>query len=407
MSVEQKNGFTLVESIVAVALLCIVVVSATSLTTFYIVNVSKKSRALATASQIESAILDTAQDLDKIRPIAGSLMKGHSPSEFSVHNSEMGLWASLRTPVQLEEDGRFCTSTNCRIQTIIDIKCFPSTAYPDCRLAYSIEVKKSQDDNIPPQRLGAAQLPFKDSDYTVLLPYDVFSQSLTADCGDQENQYIMTGFNNNSGQIYCASTPSVSCPAHQIPVGINFVASPLGGGRFEMKCADMRRVSCPLNYVLNRFSPRTLDSRSDVQVPTCVFVGKRQQDWRGVLSGAPPIASTVVCPEFYETTLPTCSATWNDTPVTCGTCDCNCRTTCRNSVCTQTCDTCGGEGVLQPVRGTCNPVVSGAAVAASVFIPAQPSCACGGSPATYASSITLSGGSCQITVPETVPGVVR
>ena len=175
-----------------------------------------------------------------------------------------------------------------------------------------------------------------------------------------------------------------------------------------MKCADMRRLSCPANYVLNRLSPPSLDSRTGAQTPTCVFVGKTRQDWRGVISGAPPLASVAVCPENYSTTLPTCSATWQDTAVTCGSCDCNCRTVCTSGpkpVCTETCDTCGGEGTLQPVRGVCTPVVSGGSVAAFVSIPAQPSCACGGSPATYASSITLSGGRCELILPDTVPGV--
>lgn len=409
--VKSRQGFTLIESIMAMALLGIVVSSAISLTSFYISNVSKKSRLMATATAVESAILDNSQDLERIRPLASKLMLGQRPSEFSINSKDGFLLASLGAPVHLAEDGTSCFGkAHCPIETSIDIKCFPSAAYPDCRLAYSIFIRGSEKEKIQLQRIGAATLPFTDDDYTVLLPYDIFSQSLDNDCSDQANNYVMTGFNNNTGQVYCASTPNIACPTNQIPVGIVFVSSALGGGRFEMKCVDTRRVSCPTNYVLNQFSPQSLDSRLSAQVPRCVFVGKSKEAAPGSITAAPPLAPTLVCPGNYRATMPLCSVVWQDTPVTCAKCDCNCTTTCSNadpSSCATSCETCGGEGTLLPNHGVCSPSISEDTVAASVSSVEQPSCYCGGKPSTVATSITVYGISCELAVPEFLPGVVQ
>ncbi|NUN06816.1 MAG: type II secretion system protein [Bdellovibrio sp.] len=411
LRIKNRQGLTLIESVVAMALLGIVVSSAISLTSFYVSNVSKKSRLLATATAIETAILDHSQDLERIRPLAPNLMRGQRPAEFSVNSKDGFLLASLGAPVHLTEEGKSCFGTaNCPIETSIDIKCFPSTAYPDCRLAYSIFVRGSEQGKIQLQRIGTAKLPFTDQDYTVLLPYDIFSQSLENDCSDQANSYVMTGFNNNTGQVYCASTPTLGCPTNQIPVGIIFVPSALGGGRFEMKCVDTRRALCPTNYVLSRFSPQTLDSRVAAQTPQCVFVGKSKEVAPGSITASPPLAPTRVCQENYRATMPLCSVVWQDTPVTCGKCQCNCQTTCANadpSSCTTSCDTCGGEGTLLPNHGECSPAVSEDTIAASVSSAEQPSCRCGGKPSAVATSITVYGISCELTVPEVLPGVVQ
>lgn len=407
---KNTSGFTIIESLVAVLLLGVVTMAATGLFNYYYVSSSKKSRALSVAFEMEGAILSSVQDINFMRPMAAGLLAGTPPSQFEIKDSQGMILAKKGTSLRFTDMKKNCLpNETCHLQTAIDIKCFPATPYPDCRLAYQIQFLSPQE-QVQTQNLGAASLPFKDEDYYVILAYDIFSQDKTNNCNDDGSKYLLTGFNKNTGSLLCASTPTTSCPPGQLPIGMSFVPHPAGGGSLQMKCVGTKKVSCPTNYVLNSFTPQSMDSRVASPNPECVFPTVDQTPWEAPLTGAPPIPSTSVCTKYYNTSTPSCSVSWQDSPVTCGTCSCNCRGgECSGSppVCTPvTCDTCGGEGTLYPVHGTCNPVGSGQSASATVSIPAQPSCRCGGSPSTIPTSVTLNG-VCNLTEPKKVTGTVQ
>lgn len=318
----SQSGSSLVEVLMATVLIAISALVMAGMLKNFIVLGSNKDRAIELAMEYESLIISASQDLEANRDAAPELFLGNSDVNFEVKNSSDVVVAKNNQVLGFFENGNSCdpTSQICRLTSEVRIRCFGQIgASYDCRLGYKVLVNDQK--GIPVRAFGVRseqidQAGFEDENFGLMLAYDAFSQNntdLTNECEEMSSK-ILTGYNKETGQVYCASLPETACAANQFPIGLNYDSA---AHRFLMVCGRSWQAFCPENYAIKDVDMKgALTGSGDI---TCVFVGKKSVPWRNSPASAQSINKRF-CPEHYVTQA-SCSPVNGSITYSPGTCD--------------------------------------------------------------------------------------
>lgn len=200
----------------------------------------------------------------------------------------------------------------------------------------------------------------------------------------------------------CIDLPKASCPTGTLAKNLVLSNNQLG-----LQCVTPNRITCPTNYVLQTFTPSSLDPSSTVS-GTCVFISKKSVPWKNPPPTTPVSVSGNFCPpQHYRARITSCTArVTSQTNGFCPNVSCNCRSVCTpcppmsppfcTPSCSTVCDSCP-----PPVRnpspanlGSTTSSTSGTSATCSINTSGQQ---CGSS---WTGTVTMTG-TCELIDPET------
>jgi hypothetical protein len=300
------SGFSIIEALVASVIVMGAFLGLAS-AMIQTQQLGPKSKILNTMLHLESEIASQLQNPDAFVAV-------HSVNDLQtliLKDSSSNILAKA-TPGSIsyfDISGQPCPSKNtstCFISTELGFDCTTVIgSYNFCQAAYSIQAdvndfKVSVHPRGVAKKIGAAFSKVS-GDYSTPISFNMYNGSKGQEgCDSSSDAFLVTGYERDTGKVFCAKRPQQACPAGSIAVGIKFVPSgslPITGS-FELDCRAMKKVGCDTGYVLYNFDPSKLYPTSSV-TGQCVFAGADDVTHSVTKSQLNYVAGTL-CPPDYD-----------------------------------------------------------------------------------------------------------
>lgn len=296
MRLYSNRGITLVESLVAVALLGFVAYTFASV--FGIIGRgTQRAKASSLMVKLESSILSALESPDSFKNV--NVQKGLQDgtlTEFELNflGQKLARWKSgLETPLRFdvlsEEECSAALKPSCSIR--VDFALRKTNVNPPHRWRFSYRISHDptlKGSETPLKRLGAQSLGpnFLNNDFLADIPTHYYQKAESkSSCAEG---FVMVGFELASGKAKCMKSLSEDdkCQNGYIAKGVRFVSEvaettdedqPLIVGKLELDCTTpMRRITCAGdNYGLHKFNPKYFDPTVPIDgaLGNCKFLG--------------------------------------------------------------------------------------------------------------------------------------
>ena len=421
----------MIEEMVAASIvtLSVFAITATSVATFKSYD---RQRTISAMVELENKLIGSLNSQQVQLTIRDSLVKGQVPAGTSITVKDLAADGSSvsslvgtvgtqvyfsRKDIAAQNGLKNCTPSasdrDCIISTEIDFFCQNTTyasidmnnpapvSFFTCSAAYRIYAPGFDTLGAKSLPKVAFVLPSTNSvgDYTVPIAFESTSRTLQDNCDastDHPNNLFAVGYDRNTGKLICAqrvdpNNPGTDyCAKNQIA---NEVVFDKTRNILKYSCVTLRGLSCPQNYVLQKFSLLSLRTEGK-GVGSCVFIGADSAPFIKV----PPVTPTIsaqFCPKNYHISAATCApAQVTSIPGTCYySYDCDDKG--------QNCKT----GSYQSVNagGATQPAINGTGTSCSLINPGGQSCA---GAYWHADGVSITG-TCTLNsdVPKTMPAI--
>lgn len=342
---RNTAGFTILEGLVASAVVGVAVIGTTSLAR-YMYAQSHRAQVLNRAVMVQTALVNALLNKNQYAKGFGrdGVIDAMNSSGSAAGLEILAEPGTPGTPVLavvgqrrgygLDGTDASCNGSACPIQVDVDFDCGSLTSL-GCMVAYRVSIVPDPGD-VTPAPLGAMPGPvgnpngFLPTDYNMGLSHDFFTQKLTSDCAENDaggENILITGLNRTTGEVSCIAKQATECRAPMIAHG---VAATTNGGRkrLELQCHELANVQCPAEYVLQTFDYGQLDAGKGFgggtrpgMCGTCVYRWKTDIDWQGpAFQTAPTSASASYAAKVCNTTYydafanGSCSVVWDSNP---------------------------------------------------------------------------------------------